>query len=606
MIIGIIIVFLLYLAVLELSKNMLLGWVVAILVTIVYLSRRAQGRKTAAAKGTKGRGRRFLAFILWLVLLGINYQLTQPPERQVPAVDNLHPDVTDVVSIGQGELTGVYNKDHTARVYAGIPYAAPPVGELRWKEPQPAEGWEGVRACDTFGPMAMQDRGSVFYSSLTDILGLHDFRVSLKDNYIESMSEDCLYLNVFAPAETGDEPLPVLFFIHGGSLTSGQSSFIEYRGEDLAEKGIIVVNFAYRLGAFGYYANEELAAESPNGTTGNYGLLDQIAALQWVRDNIAAFGGDPDQITIAGESAGSSSVNALCVSPLTEGMFLRAIAESSGIVAKHPYHTFRQMDAALEMGQAMMAEMGADSLAQMREIPAEQLVTTQYQNSAMTIDGYAISKMPYQSYLAGENHEQALLNGFNAKEADAFMLGTKATTENYEELLAAVFGEYASEAAALVPAGSVIRDQQFIIDAGGEAKGSVNHMYSAAWFTYSHEIWSRYMAAQGRPVYEYYFTKTNNSLSNYHAGEMPYAYGNLWRHPGLYEDSDEALSETMQAYWVNFVKKGDPNGEGLPVWTMRDTENRQMIELGETVQMIDDPYAPVYEILDKYQETVKD
>ena len=599
--IGIIIILLLYLVVLELSKNTLLGWVIAIFVTVFYLARRSREKQKTAEKTSKGRSRRFLVFVLWLVILGINYMLTQPPARLTPAVDNRNPDVTDVLTVSQGQLTGVYNQDHSVRVYAGIPYAAPPVGDLRWKEPQPAQNWEGVRACDTFGPMAMQLRDSVIYSSLTDILALHRFRVSLKDNYREAMSEDCLYLNVFAPEEAGEEPLPVLFFIHGGSLMTGQSSRIDYRGEDLAKQGIIVVNFAYRLGAFGYYANEELAAESPDGTTGNYGLLDQIAALQWVRENIAAFGGDPEKITIAGESAGASSVNALCVSPLTEGMFVRAIAESSGIVAKHPYHTFRQMEDALEMGHAMMTEMGADNARQMRAIPAEKLVKTQYQNSAMTLDGYAITKMPYMSYLTGENHEQALLNGFNAKEADIFMLDTKATKENYTDLLKDIFGDYASEAAALVPPGEVVRDQKIIIDKGGEAKGSLNHLYSAAWFNYSHEVWSRFMAAQGRPVYEYYFTKRNNSVSNYHSGEMVYAYGNLWRYPGVYNSSDEELSKTIQAYWVNFVKTGDPNGEGLPVWEMRDTNKQQLIELGDQVKMIDDPYSEIYDILDKYQ-----
>ncbi len=596
--IGIVILLFLYLIVLELSKNTLAGWGIALAVTAVYLILRHRFKKRSEKKR---RGPVLLMALLWLLILGLNYKVTEPPFRCLPAVEAGSPEPTDVIRLSQGALTGVYNQDHTARVYAGIPYAAPPVGDLRFKEPQPAESWEGVRACDHFGPMAMQQRSSEFYNSLTDLLGLHKFRVSLKDNYREAMSEDCLYLNVFTPAKDSDEPLPVLFFIHGGSLMTGQSSYTEYRGEDLASQGIIVVNFAYRLGVFGYYANEALAEESPNGTTGNYGLLDQIAALTWVHDNIAAFGGDPDQITIAGESAGSSSVNALCVSPLTEGLFVRAIAESSGITARKPYHTFRQMPDALKMGQDIMTEMGAEDMEALRALPADRLVETGYQNSAMTVDGYAITKMPYLSYLAGENHEQALLNGFNAKEADAFMLGVKATEENYEELLRGAFGEYASEAAALVPAGSVTRDQKFIIDAGGDAKGALLHLYSAAWFTYSHELWSEDVAAQGRPVYEYYFTKKNQSLSNYHAGEMPYAYGNLWRHPGLYDASDEALSETMQAYWVNFVKTGDPNGEGLPEWQVRDTGHRQLLELGETVQMIDDPYQKIYAILDRYQ-----
>ncbi|MBR1711496.1 MAG: carboxylesterase family protein [Clostridia bacterium] len=596
-----IILFLLYGIILELSKNTLTGWVIAAAIIICFIVIRARGKR----RGTWSRRRSFIAVLLIVLVLGAVYWLTAPPIRQIPAVASKTPEITDTIHVKQGDLTGVYNEEHTARIYAGIPYAKPPVGELRWKEPGEAEPWEGVRACDTFGPMAMQQQSGVLYDSLTHILGYHDYRIGTKNYYRGAMSEDCLYLNVFIPANDSEEALLVLFYIHGGSLMTGQSYYSEYRGEDLAAHGIIVVNFAYRLGVFGYYANEELIAESPNGTTGDYGLLDQIAALAWVRDNIAAFGGDPNQITIAGESAGSSSVNALCVSPLTEGMFVRAIAQSSGIVAKRPYHTFRTMDEALEMGTAIKEEMGADSVAQMRKIPAEELLQTSYQNNAMTVDGYAIREMPYLTYEKGENHEQALLNGFNAKEADAFLLGIKATAENYEELLRPILGDYASDMASLVPAGSIVRDQHFIIDAGGDAKGSLDQVYSAARFTWSHDLWSDYVADEGRPVYEYYFTKTNRSLSNYHAGELPYAYRNLWRHPGIYDEADEALSEIMQSYWVNFVRTGNPNGDGLPRWEMRDTKQKQLIEFGEEIHMADDPYQPIYSLLKEYQDGLK-
>ena len=599
MVVFVVLLLVLYAAVLELSKNVIAGWIAAAVIAALYFVIRARGKK----KETWTRRRGFLFFFLLLVILGGVYVLSQPPVKQVAVVPVGNPEVTEVVSVEQGDLTGVYNEDHTARIYAGIPYAAPPVGDLRWKEPQAPDSWEGVRACDTFAPMAMQERSSELYNSLAKILGYHDFRIDLHDNYREAMSEDCLYLNVFAPAADNDEPLPVLFFIHGGSLMTGQSYHSEYRGETLASQGIIVVNFAYRLGVFGYYANEELAAESPNGTTGNYGLLDQIAALAWVRENIAAFGGDPDQITIAGESAGASSVNALCVSPLTEGMFERAIAESSGIVARRPYHTFRQMEDALTMGRAIMEEMGASSVRDLRNIPADRLIQTSYANSAMTLDGYAITKMPYLSYENGENHEKALLNGFNAEEADAFLLGTKAENDNYLSLLQPILGDYAEEAAKLVPPGSITQQQKIIIDAGGEAKGSLNYLYSAAWFTYSHELWSRYLAAQDHPVYEYFFTKTNPSLGNFHAGEMPYAYGNLWRHPGLYDASDEALSQAMQQYWLNFVKTGDPNGPGLPVWEKRTETQKDLLELGDQIRMIPDQYQEIYQLLDQYQDS---
>ena len=598
----IILLTLLYLVILELSKNIILGWVIGVLATLaLFVARYSLSKKSLLSAKTK-----IITWAIFIVVLCLNYILTSPPYKNVPAVDNKNPDVTEVVHVTQGDLTGVYNADHSVKVYAGIPYAKPPVGELRFKEPQAPDSWDSVRTCDAFGPMAMQPRSNTLYDSLSHILGWHDYQVKLGDEYLEPMSEDCLYLNVFAPEAMGEEPLPVIFYIHGGSLTTGQSSYTEYRGEDLAKRGVIVVNFAYRLGVFGYYAADDLKEESPNGTTGNYGLLDQIAALNWVRENIAAFGGDPNQITIAGESAGSSSVNALCVSPLTEGMFNYAIAESSGILAYKPFHTFRDYNEATVQGDKVREEFGVTSSQELRDIPAEKLVQTATDQSAMTVDGYAIVEQPYLTYEKGKNHEKALLNGFNAKEADAFNLGIKATADNYEELLAEDLGDYAGEMAKVVPANSPQRDQHFIVDPLGDAKGALNEAYSAIWFSYSHYLWNDYMVNQGKPAYEYYFTKVNDSLSNYHAGELPYAYGNLWRHPGLYSDEDYKLSDIMQQYWVNFAKTGDPNGEGLPKWQMRAEGQEKLLQLDTTIKMIDDPNHQLYEVIDKYQNSIKE
>ncbi len=590
-----------YIAILELSKNILLGWLIGVLAAAIVIALRVNLKK----KGTYNRKKGLILFVGFFIVLCANYILTAPPYKNVPAVANRNPDVTAQIHINQGDLTGVYNKDHSVKVYAGIPYAKAPVGELRFKEPQAPESWDGVRACDEFGPMAMQSRTNPFYDSLSHILGWHDYRPSFGDEYLEAMSEDCLYLNVFAPETKSNEPLPVIFYIHGGSLTTGQSSYTEYRGEDLAKKGVIVVNFAYRLGVFGYYTADDLKAESSNNTTGNYGLLDQIAALNWVSENIEAFGGDPNQITIAGESAGSSSVNAICVSPLTEGLFNYAIADSSGIVAREPFHTFRKYEDAIEQGDMVRKEFNVSTSAELRDIPAEELVKTQSVQSAMTVDGYVIAEQPYLTYEKGNNHEKALLNGFNAKEADAFLLATKATAENYEELLAEDIKEYASDMAKVVPANSPQRDQHFIVDAMGDAKGALNKAYSAIWFSYSHYVWNNYLIDQGVPCYEYYFTKTNNSLSNYHAGELPYAYGNLWRHPGLYDKEDYALSEIMQNYWVNFAKTGNPNGEGLPKWEMRSKSEDRLLQLDTDIKMIEDPNMDLYKVIDAYQESIK-
>lgn len=580
---------------------MVIGWIVGILAAIIMLAERYMLKK----QNIVSRKSKLITWGCFILVLVVNMLFTRPQIKNVPAVEVKNPHITEVVQVKQGNLRGVYNEDKTVRVYAGIPYAAPPVGDLRFKEPQDPKSWSGIRECDEFGPMAMQARSNPFMDSLSHILGWHDYQVKFGDEYLEEMSEDCLYLNVWAPATEDNELKPVIFYIHGGSLTTGQSSYSEYRGEDLAKQGVVFVNFAYRLGVFGYYTADDLKVESPNGTTGNYGLLDQIAALKWVRENIEQFGGDPNQITIAGESAGSSSVNALCVSPLTEGMFNYAIAESSGIGAVEPFHTFRSYDVALEEGQKVRDTFGVSSSAELRDISAWELLKTDSDQSAMTVDGYAIVEQPYLTYEKGNNHEKALLNGFNVKESDAFLLTTKATADNYVELLAEDIGEQAEEMAKVVPADTPQRDQHFIVDSLGDAKGALNTAYSAIWFSYSHYLWNNYLIEQGKPTYEYYFTKTNNILSNYHAGELPYAYGNLWRHPGLYDEEDYKLSEIMQKYWVNFAKTGDPNGEGLPRWEMRSTTQDKLIQLDTEIKMVDDPNQEIYKVIDKYQDSLR-
>lgn len=593
-----VIIALVFFAYIELSKNTLLGWMFGIIAFCGYVFidlKLLANKKFFAHLGV---------FICFLIVLGGIIKFTAPPYRQLPAVENRNPEITDTVSVEQGELTGVYNEDKSVEIYAGIPYAAPPVGNLRWKEPQEPEKWEGIRACDTFAPMSMQPRSSEFMNSMTQIVGYHNYKISLKDNYREAMSEDSLYLNIWKPAGNV-ENAPVLVYIHGGSLETGQPSFSEYRGEDLAKKGIIVVNFGYRLNVFGYMATEELAAESPNGTTGNYGLLDQIQALKWVQKNIAAFGGDPAQITVAGESAGSSSVNALCVSPLAKGLFRYAIAESSGITPIVPYHTFRSLEAAMETGSSIMDEFGFDNIEGMRTVSAEKLVKTEFKNTAMTVDGYAITEQPYLTYERGANNEQALLNGFNSHEATVFNLFNKVEKEDYSAMLQSIGGDYAAEIEEIYPYDCITEDYDFLVEAGGEAKKTYNFILGGTWFAYSHYLWSNYDANEGIPVYQYCFTKNNRSLQANHAGELPYAYGNLWRHGWLYDDEDYKLSEAMQSYWVNFVKTGDPNGEGLPEWKPFAEDRSKVLELGENIGMTDNMYNELYPILDKYQTSLK-
>ena len=572
------------LVLLELGKNTLWGWALtaALFVGFCLLYPRISPK-----------GLRLLAWLGLIVLFALVMKLTEPPYRPIPATEGKHPAVTGVVTVAQGDLTGLTNADGSVEVYAGIPYAKPPVGELRWREPQEPERWEGVRACDAFAPMSMQQRHSALYDTLYRLIGYHEFKPSLTDNFREPVSEDSLYLNIWKPAGK-QEKLPVIFYIHGGSLMTGQPSYTDYNGEALARQGVIMITFGYRLGVFGYFAAEELAAESPNGTTDNYGLLDQIAALRWVHENIAAFGGDPDNITIAGESAGSSSVNAICVSPLSEGLFRRAIAESSGITAVKPYHTFRTMDKALEMGREIMAEQGAANIEELRAVPAEQLVQTRYSNDSMTVDGYAITEQPYLTYERGANHEEALLNGFNGHEADVFRLLQTVNPEQYPEAVRRLLGDETERFLALYPAA----DKK-------EATENFNTLLSVCWFAYSHHDWSRRLTEQGRPAYLYYFTKHNGAISDWHSGEMIYAYGNVWRVPANYGADDRALSDTMLAYWANFARTGDPNGPGLPLWQTAGEAPGEVLNFDSEVKMLEDPYLAVYDMVDDHQNTLR-
>ena len=571
---------LIWLALLELNKNTVIGWVQTIAVLVVYGILRNHWIKNGKW------WLRALCFVLMLAFLAGIFVNTQGPYKAHPAVAGKNGGVTDVVTIDDGKLTGVYTADRQVEVYAGIPYAKPPVGDLRWKAPQDPEPWSGVRAADSFAPMFMQPVNSTLYSSLAQIIGYHDYEISLDDNYRDQVSEDALYLNIWKPA--GDaEKLPVLVYIHGGALQTGQPWYADYRGEGLARKGVLVVNMGYRLGVFGFLADEELAAESPNGSTGNYGLLDQIKALEWVRDNIAAFGGDPDNVTIAGESAGSACVSALCTSPLARGLFRRAIGESSTVTAPSPAHSFRSLDEALETGRETKARFGARSIAELRKVDAAQLAAAADQNHHITVDGYVLTETPWESYARGVHNEEALLHGFNAYEGTAFILFDNANRKNYEAKVRRMFGEEAEAVLALYP-----------VSSDAEAKARWIDLYSAWFFTYGHYCWTRQAQALDLPCYEYYFTRSNGRLGAWHSGEEVYCYGNIPADSRLYDAADRQLSEIFSSYFANFCRTGDPNGEGLPRWEAAD-DGKTVLELNENIRPVADPYLPIYEILDR-------
>ncbi len=574
-------VFALMLAVLELNKNTVAGFVILLLVTA--------GFYTVHRLIVRKKNKWYLklaAWAGWLMLFAGVLFITLPPAQAVPAVNGKNPEKTDIVNVEQGALQGVYNEDKSVEVYAGIPYAKPPVGELRWKEPQDPDKWDDVLLADHFAPMSMQPRNLPLYDSLAQIIGYHDYEISLEDNVTEPVSEDSLYLNIWKPAGSAKK-LPVMVFIHGGSLKTGHSWYADHSGEGLAKEGVIVVEMGYRLGIFGYFADEELAAESPNGTTGNYGMLDQIKSLEWVRDNIAAFGGDPDNVTLSGESAGAASASALCTSPLAKGLFRRVILESSTTASAKPPHSFRTPDEALAAGKETKAAYGCSSVAELRALPAEKLVREAERHHHMTVDGYALRETPYASYKKGEHNEEAILHGYNAEESAAFIIFDHANLKNYEQKVRGYFGDLADEVLAVYPAST---DE--------EADAYWAEIYGAVFFDYPHYCLNRLAVANDIPVYEYLFSKKNGRLGDWHSGEEVYCYGNIPADSKLYDDRDRELSTQMLGYWKSFAADGDPNAAGLPEWS-QNKDSGSLMQFGDTTKMIDEREHELFALLDK-------
>lgn len=571
------------LAFLELNKNRIIGYVLTLLISGFYF----YAYKTRL-KQKKLLSKIFL-YLLWVVSFAAAVAISWPKVKPVPAVDYKDPVKTGVVETQYGAVQGVVTEDGAVEIYAGIPYAKPPVGELRWKAPQDPEKWEGVRRADMFAPMSMQPTHLPIYDSLAQIIGYHDYKISFKDNYIPPVSEDSLYVNVWKPA-TSETKLPVVVYVHGGSLQTGQPWYQDYSGEGLAREGVIVVNMGYRLGVFGYYADEELIAESADDTTGNYGLLDQIKALKWVNDNIKAFGGDPTNITLAGESAGSASVSAICVSPLAKGLFTRAVMESSTVAPVEPTHSFRLLDEALKSGAELKARYNCDTVADLRNVSAEKLVKEADTQHHMTVDGYALEKTPYEYYMAGEYNEQEVIHGYNRHEADAFLIFSNATLKNYEGRVRDYFKEYSDEVLKLYPATT-----------DDEAKANWAEIWGAIFFDYPHYCYNRLSVMNGTPTYQYYFTKDNGRLGAWHSGEEVYLYGNIPADSKLYDDYDRKLSDAMLQYFVNFAKTGNPNGEGLAEW-QQNTASEDVMEFGDNYGMIKEREHELFAILDKMQE----
>ncbi|MBN2420489.1 MAG: carboxylesterase family protein [Deltaproteobacteria bacterium] len=498
---------------------------------------------------------RFLLF-LSLVLFTFACEKTPPTETTDTKEVKESAPLYATVAVSGGTIEGV--EQDGIFIYKGIPFAAPPVGDLRWKSPQPVIPWEGVKKTDKFAPGPMQD------TSFGAMLGGP-----------QEISEDCLYLNVWTGAKKTDERRPVMVWIYGGGFGIGMTSSPAYDGASLAQKGVVLVSVAYRVGPMGFLAHPELSAESGRGS-GAYGIQDQIAGLRWVRDNIAGFGGDPSNVTIFGESAGGISVSMLTASPLAKGLFHRAISQSGGSMTP-PRMTLAQAE---EQGKKYLENLGANTIAEARSLGAEEIQkNTKGMGSFWPVaDGATIVENQYEVFETGSFNDTPVLAGTNSNEGGLFVM-QPVTSDGFVKM---VQSQYALGAEEILKAYPHATDE--------EATQSAKDLMRETAFAWPTWAWATLQSRNGRnKAYVYYFDHRVEGVPGgaNHAAEIPYVFGNLGG-PGPMNsrpatDEDRALGELISAYWINFAKTGDPNGDGLPEWpAFNEKENKVMYIDGDT------------------------
>ena len=495
-----------------------------------------------------------------------------------------------------GIVEGTVVDDGRLRVFKGVPYAAPPVGPLRWKPPQPATPWTGVRKADAFGAQCHQP--PIFGDIVFD----------------RPASEDCLYLNLWTPARDASARLPVLVWIHGGGYQAGASHEPRHDGARLAAKGVVLVTINYRLGVFGFFAHPALAADDPRGTSGNYGLLDMIAALQWVRDNIEGFGGDPGNVTIFGESAGSFAVSTLMASPRARGLFAKVIGESGAPFG--PTLSMAPRQTAEANGQKFASSVGAKTAEALRGASADDVLAAAAKWQpwfSPSIDGVVLTEPVAETFAAGKQAKVPLLAGWNADEArGGVVLGKdRPTAAAFTEQARKRFGAGADKLLQVYPAG----DDATALESAAAFAGDM-------FIGYGTWKWIETHRATGSPVYRYLFTRkipvpaghmvggrpaTAEDIGARHAGEIEYVFGTLDSVKGVaWTDGDRALSDAIGTYWTNFARSGDPNGNGLPQWPRlgsvdaagRTTPEPRLIQLDTTITAVPDHHRSRYEVLD--------
>ncbi len=494
-----------------------------------------------------------------------------PLMAAVPCIAGL----PEPVATEYGLVQGTPAEDLT--VFRGIPFASPPLGDLRWRAPEPPQKWSGVRVADKFAPDPYQGDGK------------------------GGVGEDCLYLNVWTPARTPGERLPVLVWIYGGGFSFGSTSTPVHNGEHLARKGVVLVSINYRVGPLGFLALPELSAESPGHTSGNYGLLDMIAGLKWVKRNIAAFGGDPDRVTIFGESAGGIAVSELCASPLAGGLFRGAISQSGGSFGPtrpttYPGENMRTLAEAEKSGQDYMRRAGAANLAELRKL-APGALPAGYGSGAgwPIVDGWVIPGDQHELYEAGRYNDVAILVGYNSD--DGLIFTREKTPAEFIANTQKRYGPFAERLLAAYPVGK---------DSVPKTARDLTRDVAFGWQTWA---WATLQARTGKSkVFYYYFDQhaehaPGSAEADHgmpHGVDVPYVFQTLDPKDPRLSKGDFAISDTVSTYWTNFAKRGDPNGAGVPAWPQFDERTRQVMYFHDKATVGPVPSEASLRVLDTY------
>lgn len=473
---------------------------------------------------------------------------------------------SQVVQTAQGKVSGQVEPTSKSIEFRGIPYAAPPVGDLRWRLPQPPAAWHGIRKAADFGASCMQLKPG------ERLPWTKEFMVQ------NPISEDCLYLNIWTPEASTTAKLPVIVFIHGGGFREGSGAIDVYRGGNLAAKGVVVVTLNYRLGIFGFLAHPALTAESAHRSSGNYGLLDQIEALHWIQSNIARFGGQPDNITIWGQSAGAFSVAALVASPLTAGLFQHAQADSGLGSGGLPMRTLKDAE---ELGVKFADQNHASSIKDLRAIHADALLSaSQNVDSpfafAPIVDGWLLPDTPNHMNAKATDQDVPIVTGYQAGDSQLFAPRIN-SLEEYEQMARKSYGEMAPEFEKLYPVKNV-DDIHKAIAQSGQDRSRVSMFLWASERAKSHR----------QPVFTYYFDRAipwpqHPEFGPFHTGEIPYFFLNLKALDRPWKTEDYRIAKSASSYLINFASKGDPRGDGLEPWIKLDPTEPRTMELGTRV-----------------------